>query len=56
MFLELSDAGIELQGDVGLDMRRTVLSFLQLSVNVGAEGSPLFQVVARVEVRIVVSD
>lgn len=56
MFLELTNTGVDLEADVGLDVHSAVFALLELAVDVVAERGPLGDVVLGVELRVVVRD
>lgn len=56
VFLELTNTGVDLEADVGLDVRSAVFTLLELAVDVVAERGPLGDVVLGVELRVVVRD
>lgn len=56
VFLELTNTGVDLEADVGLDVRSAVFTLLELAVDVVAERGPLGDVVLGVELRVVMRD
>lgn len=56
VFLELTDTGVDLEADVGLDVHGAVFPLLELAVDVVAERGPLGDVVLGVELRVVMRD